>query len=75
MLGVHYVSDVVGAWALGVAWLGLTAYAFELMRQETHRPVTHRPVTPYLKACGPPAFVAIVPPSCDCSGAPGSGGK
>ncbi|MDX6681967.1 MAG: hypothetical protein QOG94_2006, partial [Solirubrobacteraceae bacterium] len=38
-------------------------------------PVTHAPVTPYFHACGPPAFVAIVPPSCDCSAAPGSGGK
>lgn len=32
MLGVHYLSDVVGAWCLGVAWLGLTAYTFELWR-------------------------------------------
>jgi undecaprenyl-diphosphatase len=24
LLGVHYVSDVVGAWAVGVLWLGLT---------------------------------------------------
>jgi undecaprenyl-diphosphatase len=35
MLGVHYLSDVVGAWCLGVAWLGLTAYVFELWRQRT----------------------------------------
>jgi undecaprenyl-diphosphatase len=34
MLGVHYLSDVVGAWCLGVAWLGLTAYVFELWRQQ-----------------------------------------
>jgi undecaprenyl-diphosphatase len=27
-LGVHYVSDVVGAWLLAAAWLGLTGYAF-----------------------------------------------
>jgi undecaprenyl-diphosphatase len=41
VLGVHYLSDVVGAWAVGVAWLGLTAYAFELMRQQSAEPVTH----------------------------------
>ena len=41
VLGVHYLSDVVGAWAVGVAWLGLTAYAFELMRQRAAEPVTH----------------------------------
>ena len=32
-------------------------------------------MTPYLNACGPPAFVATLPPICDCSAAPGSGGK
>jgi undecaprenyl-diphosphatase len=40
LLGVHYLSDVIGAWALGVAWLGLTAYAFEIHRREHGRPVT-----------------------------------
>ena len=30
LLGVHYVSDVVGAWAVGVLWLGLTTFAFQL---------------------------------------------
>src|SRR5215471_10235796 len=44
LLGVHYVSDVVGAWAVGVAWLGLTAFAFELTRQVAGLPVTD-PVT------------------------------
>jgi undecaprenyl-diphosphatase len=34
MLGVHYLSDVIGGWALGIAWLGLTAYAFELIRRQ-----------------------------------------
>src|SRR5205814_9225723 len=33
-LGVHFLSDVLGAWALGVAWLGITAYATELWRVE-----------------------------------------
>jgi len=29
----------VGAWCLGIAWLGLTAYAFELSRHSAGRPV------------------------------------
>jgi undecaprenyl-diphosphatase len=40
LLGVHYLSDVVGAWALGVTWLGVTAFAFELTRSAVGRPVT-----------------------------------
>jgi undecaprenyl-diphosphatase len=44
MLGVHYLSDVVGAWALGVAWLGVTAYAFEIMRDQSGQHVT-QPLT------------------------------
>lgn len=39
-LGVHYLSDVLGAWALGMAWLGITAYAFEIWRRDTGRRVT-----------------------------------
>ncbi len=27
-LGVHFLSDVIGAWCLGVAWLGVIGYAF-----------------------------------------------
>jgi undecaprenyl-diphosphatase len=44
LLGVHYVSDVLGAWALGITWLGITAFAFELTRRAAGRPVTD-PVT------------------------------
>jgi undecaprenyl-diphosphatase len=40
LLGVHYVSDVLGGWALGITWLGLTAFAFELGRQAVRQPVT-----------------------------------
>ena len=44
LLGVHYLSDVLGAWALGITWLGITAFAFELSRQVAGQPVTD-PVT------------------------------
>src|ERR1700743_2749119 len=44
LLGVHYVSDVLGAWALGITWLGITAFAFELSRNAMGAPVT-QPVT------------------------------
>lgn len=40
LLGVHFISDVVGGWALGVAWLGLTSFAFELTRRAAGLPVT-----------------------------------
>jgi undecaprenyl-diphosphatase len=44
LLGVHYVSDVLGGWALGITWLGVTAFAFELSRQAAGEPATD-PVT------------------------------
>ena len=44
LLGVHYLSDVIGAWAVGIAWLGLTTFAFELTRDAAGLPVTD-PVT------------------------------
>lgn len=37
-LGVHYVSDVVGGWLLGAAWLVATTTAFSAWRQEQGRP-------------------------------------
>ncbi|MFZ2044747.1 MAG: phosphatase PAP2 family protein [Trebonia sp.] len=44
LLGVHYISDVLGGWTLGITWLGITAFAFELSRQAAGKPVTD-PVT------------------------------
>src|SRR5580658_8065467 len=44
LLGVHFLSDVVGAWAIGITWLGVTALAFELTRSAAGQPVTD-PVT------------------------------
>jgi undecaprenyl-diphosphatase len=44
LLGVHYVSDVLGGWALGITWLGITALAFELSRHALGVPLTD-PVT------------------------------
>jgi undecaprenyl-diphosphatase len=38
---VHYVSDVVGGWAIGIAWLGLTTFAFELTRRAAGQPASH----------------------------------
>jgi undecaprenyl-diphosphatase len=40
LLGVHYLSDVLGGWAVGITWLGVTAFAFELSRRAAGRPVT-----------------------------------
>src|SRR5256886_310950 len=44
LLGGHYLSDVVGAWAVGIAWRGLTTFAFQLTRDAAGLPGTH-PVT------------------------------
>jgi membrane-associated phospholipid phosphatase len=29
-LGVHYLSDVIGGWLLGIAWLSVTLTAFAI---------------------------------------------
>src|SRR6185369_4578386 len=57
LLGVHFVSDVVGAWCLGTAWLGLTVYAFELHRQHSGRRVP-QPLTEGLE---PEAAADVTP--------------
>ncbi len=44
LLGVHYLSDVLGAWALGITWLGVTAFAFELSRRAAGEPAAE-PIT------------------------------
>jgi undecaprenyl-diphosphatase len=33
-LGVHFISDVLGGWALGAAWLALNTAAFEIWRED-----------------------------------------
>ena len=50
-LGVHYVSDVVGGWLIGIAWLGATTAAFRAWRRDLGR-VT-RPLAAGLEPDGP----------------------
>lgn len=40
-LGVHYVSDVLGGYTLGLAWLVLSTAAFEIWREERGKPAVH----------------------------------
>lgn len=40
-LGVHFVSDVLGGFVLGLAWLAAAVAAFEIWREERGRRRTH----------------------------------
>jgi undecaprenyl-diphosphatase len=57
LLGVHYLSDVLGAWALGITWLGVTAFAFELSRRAAGEPATG----PLPEGLEPEAHADLVP--------------
>ena len=59
LLGVHFLSDVLGAWAVGIVWLGITATAFELTRHAAGQPMSD-PVTEGLE---PEAGTDLRPPT------------
>jgi undecaprenyl-diphosphatase len=40
-LGVHFISDVLGGYVLGAAWLACSVAAFEVWREERGRRPTH----------------------------------
>jgi undecaprenyl-diphosphatase len=57
LLGVHYLSDVLGAWALGITWLGVTAFAFELSRRAAGAPAAD----PMTEGLEPEARTELLP--------------
>ena len=71
LLGVHYLSDVLGAWALGITWLGITAFAFELGRQATGERVTD----PLSEGLEPEARADLTPAQLEPAAAVGHRGR
>jgi undecaprenyl-diphosphatase len=69
LLGVHYLSDVVGAWALGITWLGVTTFAFELTRSAVGQPVT----APVAEGLEPEARADLKPARPEPAAGPGFG--
>ncbi len=65
VLGVHFVSDVLAAWAIGVTWLGVTATAFELSRYASGQ----RLADPVTEGLAPEEHAELSP------SAPGRGGN
>ena len=41
LLGVHYISDILGGWVLGLAWLTGATAAFSIWRKEEGKPPVH----------------------------------
>jgi undecaprenyl-diphosphatase len=55
-LGVHYVTDVVAGWVLGLGWLAATTAAFQAWRREIGAPTgpaTERGLEPEMGAPEP----------------------
>ena len=71
LLGVHYLSDVLGAWALGITWLGITAFAFELGRRAAGEPVTD----PLAQGLEPEARADLTPARPEPAAATGHRGR
>ncbi len=48
-LGVHWLSDVIGGWSLGVLWLSIVVLVVQLVRRSGHRTVPDRVERPTIR--------------------------